>query len=401
MRHQFITALETALGWHGPEPLGGSFARGTIADPGLPARLLTPYGLLDLVMRRSLSDPQFRCFQDGAELHPNRYYSDQVTRRGQGIRMADMRRLEALLSAGCTLVLDEANVFDPTLEVACRALQWWSREIVQANAYLTTGDADGFNLHWDDHDVIVVQLAGSKDWEVRGSSRLFPMYRDAEPNTEPSHRILWKGELAAGQVLHIPRGHWHQATRRDKGDGLSLHVTFGVTRRTGVTWLSWVADMSRRREDFRRDLDRRSPGLERQETALAAGAAGLAREMTPADYLRARESERPASRCVPYVKAFGETGSVVCVTDFPPCIRDLPGGTIEVTAAGRRMTFAPAARPALAMLLSGQPASIAGVTGQTGTDAGTLARVLTEETLCAPLHPGLASGYTGLVPPAG
>src|ERR1700691_5057850 len=176
MRHQFIDAMEKALGWQGPQRLGGAFARGTISDPGLPGRLLTPYGLLDLVMRRSLSAPQLRCFQDGSELHPNRYYSDQMTRRGQGIRMADMRRLEALLAAGCTLVLDEASVLDPTLEVTCRALQWWSREIVQANAYLTTGEADGFDLHWDDHEVLVFQVAGAKDWEVRGASRTFPMY---------------------------------------------------------------------------------------------------------------------------------------------------------------------------------------------------------------------------------
>lgn len=395
MQHQLVSAMEKALGWHGPDLVGTDFVSGTIDSPDLPARILTPYGLLDLVMRRSLSAPQLRCFQVGSELHPNRYYSDQMTRRGQGIRMVDMRRLEALLFAGCTLVLDEANVFDPTLEVACRALQWWSREIVQANAYLTTGQADGFDLHWDDHDVLVVQLAGSKDWEVRGTSRAYPMYRDAEPNNEPSEEILWKGELAPGDVLHIPRGHWHRATRRGKGDALSLHVTFGITRRTGVTWLAWLADQSRHHEDFRRDLDRSAP-----DPALAAGAARLARELTPADYLRAREDERPAGRCVPYVEAFAETGAVVCVTDFPPRVRDLPGGDIEVTAAGRRLTFAPGARDALRLLLSGHPASIEDVTRTTGTDARTLARSLTEETLCAPIHPGLASGYTGLVPPA-
>ncbi|MGH3831563.1 MAG: JmjC domain-containing protein [Pseudonocardiaceae bacterium] len=40
---------------------------------------------------------------------------------------------------------------------------------------MTTQNTAGFDLHWDDHDVIVVQLAGSKMWEVRGTSRPAPL----------------------------------------------------------------------------------------------------------------------------------------------------------------------------------------------------------------------------------
>lgn len=74
----------------------------------------------------------------------------------------------------------------------------------QVNTYLTTNDAAGFNLHWDDHDVIIVQLGGEKSWEVRGLSRPAPMYRDAERNDEPSEEIVWSGTLTAGDVMHIP-----------------------------------------------------------------------------------------------------------------------------------------------------------------------------------------------------
>ncbi|MCU1685212.1 MAG: myc induced nuclear antigen [Amycolatopsis sp.] len=102
-----------------------------------------------------------------------------------------------------------------------------SRELVQVNTYLTTGDAAGFNLHWDDHDVIVVQLGGEKTWEVRGASRTAPMYRDVERNNEPPSDIVWSGTMKTGDVMHIPRGYWHQATRAERGAGFSLHATFG------------------------------------------------------------------------------------------------------------------------------------------------------------------------------
>ncbi|MGH3886005.1 MAG: JmjC domain-containing protein, partial [Pseudonocardiaceae bacterium] len=153
------------------------------------------------------------------ELHPDACLTQQVTRRGQTLPVANMDCLGQLLRSGCTVVLDALDSFDPTMEIACRALQWWSREVVQVNTYLTTNDAAGFSLHWDDHDVVIVQIAGEKSWEVRGTSRLVPMYRDAEPNREPSNEVVWSGTMRAGDVMHIPRGYWHQATRADLGAG--------------------------------------------------------------------------------------------------------------------------------------------------------------------------------------
>lgn len=88
--------------------------------------------------------------------------------------MASMDRLGQLLGSGCTVVLDTLDSFDPTMEVVCRALQWWSREVVQINTYLTTNDAAGLSLYWGDHDVVIVQIAGEKPWKVRGPSRLVP-----------------------------------------------------------------------------------------------------------------------------------------------------------------------------------------------------------------------------------
>src|SRR5690242_14704041 len=121
MEHRLVQAVEEALGWDGPGPLGSQFARGSMSDTELVGRLLTPPRLLDMVMRRSLSNPQFRCFRGGEELHPNAYVNPQVTLRGQTIPMADMNRLGSLLRDGATLILDQANVFDPTMEVVCRA----------------------------------------------------------------------------------------------------------------------------------------------------------------------------------------------------------------------------------------------------------------------------------------
>ncbi len=402
MDHEFVRGVEQALGWEGPSALGKGFARGSITDLTLLERLLTPGRLLDLVMRRSLTTPQLRIFQDGAELHPGRYINPAVTRRGQAIPVADMRRVGELLRSGCTMVLDELDFFDPVMEVTCRALQWWAHELVQVNAYLTTQDASGFKLHWDDHDVIIVQLAGDKSWEVRGASREAPMYRDSAPNTAPSDEIVWSGTMAAGDVMHIPRGFWHQATRDDRGtDGYSLHVTFGIVKRAGVNWAAWLADQCRTDDAFRRDLDRWSSPeqWQAQQDALTGAVARLAAAAPPADFLTARERERAAARHIPHVGLFGKPEVVVCVSEFAPLIED-NGDTVDIISAGKRITLTAKALPALHLLLSGHPVDIARAAAETGVDVDRLADILITEELCTELTADLSSACTGMVPTA-
>lgn len=393
MEHRLTSAIEAALGWNGARELGTGFARGSIDDPELLDRVLTPNRMLDIAMRRSLNRPQFRAFQRGDEVHPAVYFTDSVSPRGQSIPMVNMRRLGGLLREGATLILDQANVFDPTMEVACRALQWWSHERVQVNAYLTTNDASGFPLHWDDHDVLVVQLAGEKQWEVRGTSRPVPMYRDADPNNTPSQEIVWAGLMQAGDVMHIPRGHWHQATRDGRGSGNSLHVTFGITKRTGASWLAWLGDWCRENEIFRHDLDRRgTAGSE----ALTEATARLVRERPPADFLASYGQEVTPTRHVPFLDIFGPLDSVVCTTHFPPQIREQQE-SVDVLTLGKRLTFASKALPALRLLLSGRPVSLAQAASVAGTEVTEIAEILVEEQICAPLTPELSLGYTGLV----
>ena len=218
MDHRLVRGIEHAFGWTGAATLGGEFAIGTLPDAGICERLLNPATLLDIIARRSLDFPRLRCLQDGGDLHPRGYLSMQTTSRGHRVSMANMPRIGHLLRQGATLVLDDLGPLDASMEIACRALSWWSGELTRVNTYLTTKDAAGWGLHWDVHDVICVQLAGQKSWQVRRPSRAAPMDRDAEPNTEPSARTVWAGTMRAGDVMHIPRGWWRAGCtrRRDR-----------------------------------------------------------------------------------------------------------------------------------------------------------------------------------------
>jgi hypothetical protein len=392
MEHRLVTAIQKALGWDAPALLGADFARGELADPGLPERLMTPTRLLDLVMHRHLSNPQLRMYAQGEELHPSLYLAETMNRRRQAVRQADMARVGAILNGGGTLVLDSVDVFDRTIQTACRALGWWSGELVSANMYLAVGDTAGFHLHWDDHDVICVQLAGRKSWEVRGASRPHPMYRDAERNTEPATDVIWTGTMEPGDVMHIPRGYWHTATRVGSGEGCSLHVTFGITRRTGVTWINHLSDVARTENVFRTDLEGASAA---DRKLLITQLANLAIGHDPARYLADLRATTPAPRHLPYVSAFGPLTGIVAVTEFEPVITT-KDATVEVVAAGKRLTFAARTEHAVRTMLSGHPVGLAEADEVTMR----LAEHLIKEGLCEPLTAESSSGYTGLVPPA-
>jgi Cupin superfamily protein len=393
--HRLVQQIEKALGWAGPQLLGVEFGVGPMPEPSLCDRLLNPHTLLGLILRRGLTYPQLRCLQHGKDLHPSAYLMTTTTGRGQRIDIADMHRLGRLLKQGATLVLDDVGPLDATLEIGCRALSWWANEITRVNIYLSTQNASGWGLHWDSHDVLCVQLAGQKSWEVRGPSRPAPMERDAVPNSEPSTDIVWSGTMHTGDVMHIPRGWWHQATRSGKGSGFSLHATFGLTRRTGVDWLAWLADQARADELFRRDLNQH-PGAQTQQHELAAAAVRLIRASSPTGYLAARQREHSNTRHVATLGVFGPPTTVACITEFPPQLHPR-GERLAILAAGKKITVPASTLPALRPLLSGQPANIHEITTTTGIDAAALANILTAEGICAEITPDLAGGYAGML----
>ncbi len=155
---------------------------------------------------------------------------------------------------GATIVLPQLHLADGRLYSLCLALEQRFGARVQTNIYLTPPGEHGFGVHYDDHDVFVVQVAGAKDWEIYGA-------RDGLPFRGEGFRkgIDDPGELSAqfvletGQCLYVPRGTAHRALTR--GDQPSLHITIGVLVKTWADFmLEAVAEASLRVPGLRRAL---------------------------------------------------------------------------------------------------------------------------------------------------
>jgi hypothetical protein len=223
------------------------------------------------------------------------------------------------------------------------------------------------------------------------------MDRDGEPNLEPQEDIVWKGTMKTGDVMHIPRGYWHQATREDSGTGFSLHATFGISKRTGVDFVAWLADQSRRDELFRHDLVRGNSFEEgKHQLRLTDAAVKAVTTHRYSDFLTARAQNRGPSRHVDTHGIFGVPDKVVCMTEFRPSV-EVGEETIRVTAGGREILFDTSTKPALDLLLSGRPVGTAEVDQAAGFDVAAVVEALLTHEICAEVTPDLEAGYLDLV----
>jgi hypothetical protein len=136
---------------------------------------------------------------------------------------------------GDTVVLQGLHHTNPELAKLVNNLALALDHPIQVNGYLSPPNARGLDVHFDYHDVFVVQLGGCKRWRVWE-----PLARTVDPvkgkHSIPKPRLVELGEplldltLAEGDCLYLPRGYPHAAeTLEQRSD----HLTIGLV---AVTW---------------------------------------------------------------------------------------------------------------------------------------------------------------------
>src|SRR3546814_3803345 len=130
-------------------------------------------------------------------------------------------------AAGFTIILNGLERYVGAVAALARGLEVELNFETQVNAYITPPGSQGFLPHYDDHDVIILQIQGSKRWHI------YEQEGDV-PSSELQQREIFVGEglspatqliLTAGDVLYVPRGRLHAAETLDE---TSIHLTLGV-----------------------------------------------------------------------------------------------------------------------------------------------------------------------------
>lgn len=215
------------------------------------AGLLTWRDLNRILAEHRLDHPRLRLCGAGGADHDG--FVHHSLRRGVlRVPRLDAAALQQRLRDGATLILNDVDELHTPIGRLALALERGFREAVHANLYAAWRDQQGFHLHWDDHDVLVVQIAGRKRWRVYGPTRPAPLTGDGPSMTPPS-APLWEGELRDGDVLYLPRGCWHEACGVGEP---TVHVSFAIPSSTGVDFLEWFVGQLRDDVAARENLPR-------------------------------------------------------------------------------------------------------------------------------------------------
>jgi ribosomal protein L16 Arg81 hydroxylase len=207
------------------------------------SHLLT-WNALNLILAHTESLQHLHIVKDGKPIDQPSYVKNGVVAAA---------KLTGHLREGATLIFNRiSEVHRPISDIAeeiGRALLC----DVSVNLYAAWKTSHGFDVHWDDHDVIILQIHGDKHWQIYGAvENRFAQKGSAAANgfCHPPDPI-WERTLRPGEVLYIPRGWWHFARPCDHA---VAHLTVGLRPPSGDSFLRWMAKQAAQRPELRRHV---------------------------------------------------------------------------------------------------------------------------------------------------
>ncbi|MBL8538131.1 MAG: hypothetical protein JNM59_12065 [Hyphomonadaceae bacterium] len=286
----------------------------------------------------------------------------------------DRGAVAELHRAGATIILQHAHQTQPSLARLCRALEHVFSCHVQTNLYLTPPNAQGFRTHYDNHDVLVLQVEGEKAWRLyekpvdtpyRGEGFELGKYQPGELKQE--------FVLKAGDCAYVPRGLMHDAMT--SGTEPSLHITVGLIVRTWADlMLEAVSEVALRVPELRRSLppghahanfDRTAARAHLKElSALVAREVQLdeALDLSIDTFIRSRAADnrssiRDAARAIAKSDGFKANA-------FSPYRIAEDGDDLVVIAPGGDLKFKPSDLASLTKALSGEVFRVGDLTAE-------------------------------------
>jgi len=298
--------------------------------------------------------------------------SEDYTVRGGSL---DVAKVYQLFAEGSTVTLAYLDTAIPALTALCRGLEAEFSHPFQANVYLTPPGSQGAKVHYDTHDVFVLQVTGSRRWTILGTPVELPLRnQDFDPSEHDAGSPTLEFELCTGDAAYIPRGWVHEAR---SSDNVSLHITVGVLAYTWTDFLlECVADACLNDAAFRKSLP---PGFARKEFPREQVRAVFGRllqhlsERGAPDKMLDRFVDEFLSSCPPLLRgqmaqlaALDQLATDSIVGTRPHLIAriETSANSVSVRCFGRRITFPRAIAPAVQFALSSDRFAVQDLPGE-------------------------------------
>lgn len=170
--------------------------------------------------------PFVRLIGNGCEIDKENYSIDP----GGKFNLLDKGAAFKLFEEGNTIAIQAAQCQFKNLNKYVHTMEKELGMAVNANVYITPSNSKGFSPHLDTHEVLVLQVLGSKMWNIYDlpiaapikGMELGPEQREFYLKEKPVHNI----KVEQGDLLYIPRGVVHDAYCEGE---MSIHITFGLS----------------------------------------------------------------------------------------------------------------------------------------------------------------------------
>lgn len=200
-----------------------------------------------ILEQHRLHPPRFRLTHEGRNVDTFRY----TTLAAGGTPRLNSGKLAACLAAGATLVLEGMEELAPRVRELASSFRDALHANSHVNLYAGWHGQKGLDLHFDTQEVMVLQVAGKKRWQVYPPTRINPLPDDDEAPRKPNGPPAWDGVLEDGDMLYIPRGWWHVAFPLGEP---SLHLTVATEPPLGTHLIAWLMSKLRLHEMVRAEV---------------------------------------------------------------------------------------------------------------------------------------------------
>ncbi|HKI41003.1 MAG: cupin domain-containing protein [Mycobacterium sp.] len=145
----------------------------------------------------------------------------------------DLVGIRSDFADGFTIVVDGVERYVRAIASLTQSIEAELNFPVQVNAYITPPGSRGLVPHYDDHDVLILQIDGSKIWHLYEGVHIPPHEMQRRDKAVPPDGLPPPIDLRleVGDVLYLPRGLVHAA---DTGAQPSVHLTVGVHTPTAI-----------------------------------------------------------------------------------------------------------------------------------------------------------------------
>ena len=207
--------------------------------------LLSWQAINDLLSKNLLDQKLLRVARDGRDIPPSLY------RKNDGdIDAVDARKFHELLRQNASVGLNAVQYYSPPVRRLASQIEIALEQRLSVNAYMTFGPGGAFAMHYDSHDVLVLQVHGSKHWFIYDQPEPSPIDYVRKAKPEP-REVVFETVLQAGDVLYVPRGTYHRAAVTETN---SVHLTFGIQTFMGLKFIEWLLNEAQKEQLFREDI---------------------------------------------------------------------------------------------------------------------------------------------------